>query len=332
VDGGEYFNTVLWTGNATARTITGVGFQPDLVWAKSRSLSYNHRIFDVIRGATKTISSNLTDAESTESQQLTAFNADGFSLGTDNGLNQSSGTYVAWNWKANGAGVSNTDGSITSTVSANPTAGFSVVTYTGTGAAATVGHGLGVAPKMIITKNRSASSGWLTYHSSLGAGAFLSLASTSGSTADTSIWQNTNPSSTVFSVGTAVSQNTNNYVAYCFSEVAGYSAFGSYTGNGSADGPFVFCGFRPAFILMKRTDTTFDWYVYDSKREGYNAANSELYPNDSSAETTGGGGRPFDLLSNGFKFRNSNGGHNASGGTYIFMAFAENPFKNALAR
>ena len=350
VDGGEYFNTVTYSGdNTSPRSITGVGFSPDLVWIKSRSNAVAHRLSDSVRGANKALYSNLTDAEDTDGNNgyTSSFDSDGFTLtagsSNSNGTNGSGYTYVAWNWKANGTGVSNTDGSITSTVSANTTAGFSVVTYTGNGTSgATIGHGLGVAPKMIIVKGRNAVANswasWQVYHSSLPSSAtsFVRLDETAAAyTGFASAWNSTNPTSSVFSVsynaGAGVNGSGDTFVAYCFSEVAGYSKFGSYTGNGSADGPFVFCGFRPRFVMYKRTDSAGDnWNMLDTTRSDVNVADEYLFANSSSAE--GFGATVMDILSNGFKLRFSGAGGNASGGTYIFMAFAEHPFKNTLAR
>ena len=342
---GKYYNAVLWTGTGDSlnRSISGVGFQPDFVWGKRRSDAANHQLYDVVRGAGtgKELSTNITGVEGLVSVlygYLSSFDTDGFSTakGTVNNdlWNVSGSTFVAWNWKANGAGSSNTSGSITSTVSASTISGFSVVTYTGTGANATVGHGLGVAPSMIIVKSRSQVVNWLVWHTSLPtpSTAYLLLNLTDASAnAPTTVWNSTVPTSSVFSLGTNVSVNNSasTYVAYCFAEVAGYSKFGSYTGNGSADGPFVFTGFRPAFVLTKRTDNTGDWQLMDSSRDTYNVANKALFPNYALAESTG---YSKDFLSNGFKIRDSGASLNASGGTYIYMAFASAPLKFSLAR
>jgi hypothetical protein len=340
---GKYMNVALYTGNGgTAQNITGVGFQPDWVWIKSRnSASFSHRLYDAVRGAGKEIYSNDTAAESNVAQSLTAFISDGFSLGTDLNNNQTSTTYAAWNWKANGAGSSNTAGSITSTVSASTTSGFSIVTYTGTGSAGTIGHGLGAAPQMIIVKNRNTSSyGWFVWHTAFGAASNtdyinLNLTDAKGSGGAVSMWNTTMPTSSVFSVGTygGVNGNTNTYVAYCFAPVAGYSAFGSYTGNGSTDGPFVYLGFRPRWVMIKASSTGgagYDWFIYDTARDTYNVCTKDLEANLSLAED--GYSADIDVTSNGFKLRNGNGGTNGSSVTYIYMAFAENPFKYSLAR
>jgi hypothetical protein len=325
----EYFNTVLYTGTGvTSTAITGVGFQPDWLWVKIRSGSDNHVLVDAVRGSNERLFSNLTNAESGSPSTIISFDSNGFTLGTAGAVNGSGSTYVAWNWLANGAGVSNTAGTITSTVSANTTSGFSIVSYTGTGSAgATVGHGLGAVPRMIIVKNRDAADAWQVYHAANTANPetdYLVL-NTNAATADNiNRWNDTLPTSTLFSIGDGVEVNTNteDYIAYCFAEKQGYSKFGSYTGNGSADGTFVYTGFKPSFVMTKRTDSTSDWILFDSKRLGYNGDNKRLYPNQTFVEDTTG----FDLLSNGFKSRSTAAAYNASGGTYIYMAFAENPF------
>jgi hypothetical protein len=332
---GKYFNPVLYTGTGATNSITGVGFQPDWVWIKARSAAYSHRLADSVRGAGKELFSNESVAEATNSANgyVSSFNSDGFSLTSGVGVNGSGTTFVAWNWKANGAGSSNTSGSITSTASASTTSGFSVVTYTGTGANATVGHGLGVAPSFIIVKRRDDGSSWNCYHISLGASQYIQIDGTAGAATNTGVWNNTAPTSTVFSIGTAfagVNASGSTHVAYCFAEVAGYSKFGSYTGNGSADGPFVYTGFRPAFFLVKKSDSGSEsWVVVDNVRNTSNVMNNLLLPNTSGAEVAA---TYIDALSNGFKCRESFSSLNASGGTYIYMAFAQNPFKYSLAR
>ena len=328
----EHFDATTYTGtDGVAGSVTGVGFQPDFVWGKRRSVNASHTLYDAVRGATKEIYSDLTNAEGTNSNGLTAFNSDGFSYGVSSALSQ--GSIVAWCWKANGAGSTNTAGSITSQVSANPTAGFSVVTYTGTGSVATVGHGLGVAPKFIIAKSRNtAGTSWQTYHIATGATDTMYLNSTGATFASSVYWNNTTPTSSVFTLGAGSFVNTAGYtcVAYCWSEIAGYSAFGSYTGNGSTDGPFIFTGFRPKYVMWKRTDSANDWYIIDTSRSPYNNATNPLAANLSSDESSLG--TNIDFLSNGFKPRQTGGHINASGGTYIYMAFAEAPFKYANAR
>jgi hypothetical protein len=340
VNGANFMAATTYTGNAAARSLSNavnnVSFQPDLVWIKSRTPgATNHALFDSSRGVTKYLSSNTTTAETTLAQSLTALNADGFSLGTDTTLvNASANSYVAWQWKAGGAAVSNTQGTITSQVSANTTAGLSIATYTGTGVNATVGHGLGVAPKMVIVKRRAgAVSSWGTWHTSLSGNEYVLLDSVIAKTVLTTLWNSTVPNSNVISVGTDATVNAlaSTYVAYCFAEIAGFSKIGSYTGNGSADGPFVFCGFRPRFVMIKRTDSTGNWILLDTARSTFNAVDINLFADLSNAEANPAGA-PIDTLSNGFKMRTSGLGYNASGGTFIFAAFAEVPSKYALAR
>ena len=329
-DGTEYFNTVLWTGNSSTQAITGVGFQPDFVWGKARSVGYAHNLFDAVRGATKSLVSSSTAAEITLSG-LTSFDSDGFTLGSNLDLNLTTHTYVAWNWKANGSGSANTDGTISSTVSVNAEAGFSIVSYTGSGANATIGHGLGVAPSMMIVKNRDRNASWAIYHGSLGATKVLQFDTNSAFTDSTS-WNNTSPTSSVFTIGTANSVNasTEDIIAYCFAEVEGYSKFGSYTGNGSSTaGTFVSLPFKPAFLIMKKSSGSDNWEMKDNTRDPENPVDSSLFPSAASAESTG---RNIDFLSNGFKHYNANGNTNENGQTYIYMAFAEMPFKYANAR
>jgi hypothetical protein len=349
VKGNTVMDATLWTGDGTTpkSQTNAAGFKPDFVWIKSRSNAYSHNLFDSVRGAgaARSLQSDNTKSESDVAVDtalygyLSAFNSNGFS--TTNGsstpvwVNASGGTYVAWQWQAGqGSTSSNTNGSITSTVSVNASAGFSVVTYTGTAVAGTIGHGLGVAPQLIIVKPRSATittDAWNVYHVSTGNTNFLVLNATDASAAASNRWNNTSPTSSVFSIGTVPSSVAVGYVAYCWTPIAGYSSMGSYTGNGSSDGVFVYLGFRPKFVLAKRTDTSgTNWLLQDSVRGPYNLTENTLYPNLSDAEATGAG--YFDLLSNGFKLRTSGSGLNASGGTYIYICFAENPFRNALAR
>jgi len=324
----DYFNTVLYTGNASSRSITGVNFQPDWVWIKRRSTGDAHYLFDNVRTATKYISSNNTDAEITNANTLTSFDSDGFSLGTVNETNKSGETFVSWNWLASNTTASNTDGSITSTVSANTTSGVSIVKFTGTGSTATVGHGLGVAPDWYVVKRYNGGSGgqWNAYHSSLGATKYMLLNSTSGSFTSGTRWNNTEPTSSVFTVNTSGDVNNSGdlHVAYCFAEKKGFSKFGSYTGNGSTNGPFIYTGFKPAWVIAKRTNSTGSWRTWDNKREGYNGDNAFVYANLSNAEESDG--TLVDLLSNGFKWRGSSADMNGSGSSYIYLAFAENPF------
>jgi hypothetical protein len=332
---GKYFDATTYTGTGSSRSVTNAGgFQPDLVWIKSRSDAYFHQLYDSLRGVNQAVYSNATNAETTEANGLSAFNSNGFQVGTGVGVNENTKSYVAWNWKANGAGSSNTSGTISSTVSANTTAGFSIVTYTGTGANATVGHGLGVAPKMVIVKNRSSAVNWVVGHQNMWPTTpwqYYLIFTTAGTAGPAStIWNNTAPTSTVFSIGTdsGVNTNTSNYVAYCFSEVAGYSAFGSYTGNGSTDGPFVYTGFRPRYVLTKLSSSSgAGWWITDTARDPYNATNDLLQANLANASASG---LPLDILSNGFKIRTSDVGVNTNTATYIYMAFASNPYKYSL--
>ena len=340
-NGATQFAATLATGNNSTQsivnTVNGVSFQPDFVWLKIRSTAENHIAYDSVRGVQQYLSPNLTLVESTLPTGLTSFNSNGFTLGSSNPNYSGSPTFVGWQWKANGTpAVTNTSGSIPSTISANTTAGFSIVTYTGTGANATVGHGLGVAPRMMLFKGRNVVSDWVVYHANIGNTGALILNQTVATSTSINYWNNTSPTSSVFTIGIAGGVNnssSNTYVAYCFSEIAGYSKFGSYTGNGSADGPFVYTGFRPRYIMVKNITTGgagYDWGIWDTSRSPYNVALEELRANLSNAERTNAG-RP-DLLSNGFKMRNSDAYVNASGQTYIYMAFAENPFSYSLAR
>ena len=301
-----HMNTKLYTGNGGTNAITGVGFQPDWTWIKSRNASNNHRNYDAVRGATKIIYQNLTNAEATQSNGLSAFNSDGFTLGDDGNSNSNNATYASWNWKAGGGqGSSNTDGSINTTyTSVNTTAGFSISKYTGTGSNATIGHGLGVAPKMMIVKQLNSTNYWTVYHKSLSANSWVYLNTTDAVASNTAMWNNTEPTSSVFSIGTYTNTNQSGstYIAYCFAEKQGYSKVGgSYTGNGNADGTFVYTGFKPSFILAKRTDATAGWVLFDNKRIGYNGSgNYWLDAQNNEADQTDATGM-FDQLSNGFK-------------------------------
>ena len=325
----EYFNTKLYTGNNTSTSITGVGFQPDLTWFKRRDSSAQHSWFDSVRGVTKQLTSNLTNGDTTISDALTSFDSDGFTLGVDSGnyINFNNATYASWSWLASNTTASNTDGSITSTVSANTTSGFSIVSYTGTGSVATVGHSLGTTPSMIIIKNRSGVADWLVYHKSIGNTGGLYLNSTGVTVTASGFFNNTSPTSSVFTIGTGGTPNNNgsNYIAYCFAEVKGFSKMGSYVGNGNADGTFVYTGFKPAWLLVKQTTgASQNWYLWDNKRDTFNVTDTPLKPDEALAES-GIGAYNIDLLSNGFKFRGTETQINASGQTYIYMAFAEEP-------
>jgi len=327
----DYFETNLHTGTGSTHNITSLDFAPDFVWLKSRTqggTGYNgmHYLFDTIRGATKRVRANDNSAEATSSASLTAFNSDGYTLGTDEIVNKSGDSYVGWSWLGGGTASSNSNGSITSSVSASTTSGFSIVSYTGTGANATVGHGLGVAPKMIHIKNRTTARGWISGHESIGWTKNLYLDGTNAEDTRSDTFNNTSPTSSVFSIGSSVgvNENTDSMIAYCFAEKQGYSKFGSYTGNGSAsDGVFIYTGFKPAFVMVKRTDSTANWQILDNKRNTYNPWNTALFPDTSEPDTTD---YSTDHLSNGFKLRVTTTSRNGSGASYIYMAFAENPF------
>ena len=333
----DYFNTVLYTGNGSARSITGVGFQPDWVWFKNRESAYGHEVYDVVRGTELYLPTQATNADIANAQGLTAFGSDGFSIGTDPGLNQDTKGIVAWNWKA-GTAFSNDAsatgvGSIDSSGSVNTDVGFSIISYTGNGSnGATVAHGLGVSPDMIIAKTRDSAENWQIFHSALGGTKRLYFL-TNAEVDTAEAWNDTNPSATVITLGTSdlINKNTDEYIAYCFASVDGYSKFGSYTGNGNADGPFVYLGFRPAFVIHKRVDAANAWVVFDSKRGAINLNTPHLQPHLASAESDVSS-YGYDFLSNGLKPRTTDASMNASGGTYIYMAFAEQPFKYANAR
>jgi hypothetical protein len=335
-NGSKHMQAVTYTGTGATQTISGLNFQPDLIWIKSRSAATDHKLTDSVRGVTKSLESNTTDAEATDTNGVTAITSTGFTLGSDSVYNNSGATYVAWCWKAGeGTTSSNTAGSQTSTVSVNASAGFSIATFTCTGVNVngTVGHGLGVAPKLIITKSRGSGSNWVVYHSSVSTDVnkFLRLNDTSATVTLSNVWGDALPTSTVFGIrGDVTLAASATAVAYCWSEIEGFSKFGSYTGNGSADGPFVYTGFRPKWIIVKRSDSSgTSWLIIDTSLNPSNNAANYLIADNATAQNTDNG---FDILSNGFKVRNSGSTENASGGTYIYAAFAENPFKNSLAR
>ena len=334
----QYFNTVLYTGNGGSQNITGVGFSPDWVWLKGRNNANNNNLNDKVRGANKQLYSDLQNAETTATTHLTSFDSDGFTLGNDGAVNGSSDTYVSWNWLASGSTASNTNGNITSTVSANTTAGFSIVSYTGTtgGASSTIGHGLGVTPDLVILKPRSYSGAWwwaqkgrsdkvlelqatnteVDPSSSFGGGGLKY------STFTSSVFGGTN--------GTSNDDlwNTNGatYIAYCFAEKKGFSKISSFVGNGSSDGKFIYTGFKPAWVIIKETGGTADWFIFDTKRVGYNGGVYRLKANTSETENTS---NVMDILSNGFKLKVGDGDKNGSSDTYIYMAFAESPLVNS---
>ena len=339
----DYFNATLYTGTGSSLSVTGTGFQPDLVWIKSRSAA-DHALYDAVRGVQKQLESNTQTNETTETTGLTAFGADGFTVGALAQVNTNTATYVAWQWNAGGSTVTNTSGSITSSVRANQTSGFSVVTYTGTGSAATIGHGLGAAPSMIIVKSRTSSvRQWPVYHvanrgttgsiNPQSSYIYLNLTNTAPSSPYSGFWNDTAPTSSFFSVGTdgGTNANTENFVAYCFAAVPGFSAFGSYTGNGSADGPFVYTGFKPRWVMVKATSIDGNWIIWDIARNTTNTMAKMLFPDASAAELDNSGYNN-DFLSNGFKVRGTGGGFNTNAAPYIYAAFAEIPFQFANAR
>jgi len=335
-NGATNFAATLYTGTGATLSVTNTllnaSFQPDFVWFKGISGATNHSLYDSVRGTTRQII--ITNAtETTEATGLTAFNSNGFTVGALANLNTSTATYVAWNWKAsNAAAVTNTAGTITSQVSANPTAGVSVVTYTGTGVNATVGHGLGVAPKLLIVKARNVVNNWPVWHTNITGAQFLLLNATNAVGTAANVWNSTTPTSTVFSVGTNVGTNTaaTTYVAYCFSEIAGFSRFGGYISTGLAEGPFVITGFRPRYIMIKETSVSRGWIVFDTSRSPFNVVDKYLFAETAAAQGTLA---LIDIVSNGFRLKSTNVNVNdAAGNTYIYMAFAENPFQNALAR
>jgi len=339
-DGSTVMDVALYTGNNTSLSVTGLEFSPDFVWLKARSEARSNFLFDVIRGTGEWLKSDGTDPETTDVNTLTSFDTNGFSLGSSSKTNNNTIAYAGWCWDAGSSTVSNTDGSITSSVRANSTAGFSIVSYTGNNAASgTIGHGLGAKPELIIVK-RTGTGGndWGVYHSALGATENIDLNNSSGKSTTNGVWNDTEPTSSVFTVGTFDMVNAaDTYIAYCFAPVEGYSAFGSYLGNGSSDGPMVYTGFRPAFVLIKRaTGSSGNWMMYDNARGSYNLNSAKLAANLIDQENSallGGSTLGLDLLSNGFKNRNDGGAnHNASGSTYIYAAFAEHPFRSARAR
>ena len=332
----QFFNTILYTGNdASNRGITGVNFAPDWVWIKKRNNAAGGVISDTVRGAGKVLYSSETNAEGSESASFVSFDSDGYTISQDAGvgLNVNSHTYVGWNWKAGGSASSNSDGSITSSVSANTTAGFSIVSYTGNGTdGATVGHGL-TSPKLVLIKDRDNSTPWLMYgfpnHPTFATdGDLIKLNLSDALVSNDSTTELSIGSSTVTFVdaGSAINANSAKFIMYCFQEIKGYSKFGSYEGNGNADGTFLHLGFRASFFMCKRTNSSDDWFIFDNKREGYNVDNDELRANTTGTEGTTD---RIDILSNGIKHRNSGSAQNGSGSTYIFMAFAESPFTNS---
>ena len=330
-----YFNTKLTTGTGSTQAVTGLGFQPDFLWGKRRDSTGNNTVFDVVRGITKGLETNSTGAEFTSTDYYDSFDSDGFTISSGAGGcgNGSGQTAVQWCWLASNTTASNTDGSITSTVSANTTSGFSIVSWIGDGTStATIGHSLGVVPSMIILKNRTDVTNWVVKHKSLSSGYNLFLNDTSAvynTTGQGHLADLSSSSTFGFVAGSSGNNQSNgsgdNMIAYCFAEKKGFSKFGSYTGNGSTDGTFVYTGFKPAFVIVKQTDTTNIWGILDNKRDPFNdSTESLLRANASDAENTTY--KEIEFVSNGMKVRSSGTGTNASGGNYIYMCFAENPF------
>ena len=330
-----HFNTVLYTGNGKDdRAVIGTGFQPDWLWYKERSSTSEHRAFDSSRGASKRLEPNNTNTEATDTTNHKSFDSDGFTVGTSGSTNAVGDTYVAWQWKANGGTTTTNDasatgvGTIDSVFQANTTAGFSIVTHTGTGSAGTIAHGLGAVPKWMLIKRRTGTTeNWCNYHASNTSAPATDVffLNSADATADTdSVWNDTDPTSTVFSVkdGGAVNESGGTYVTYLFTPIQGYSKFGGYTGNGNADGTFVYTGFKPAWLMIKRINSSNNWHIHDNKRDTFNVANSPLLANTSDAELTN---TTVDFLSNGFKLRTSVNFANGSE-AYVYFAFAESPF------
>ena len=322
----DYFNTLLYSGDGSSSSArTGVGFQPDWLWFKVRNSTGTHAVFDVVRGTNGTVYRRLlpqdSGAEDTAAGTVLSIDSDGFTLGNDANINQSGETYVSWHWLAQNGTSANSDGSISSTVSVNQTAGFSIVGWTHDGGNSTIGHGLGAAPQVVITKERNNTGSWNCFFNTVGNGFRMILQGTNAKTS-TSLWNSTSPTSTVFSMNDSI---TSTMIAYCFAEKQGYSKFGGYKGNGSSDGTYVYTGFKPALIMTKRYDSSTggSWQMYDNKRIGYNVDNYQMKADKTNAEDTSVG---LDILSNGFKMRNSGNSYSTSGGDYLYMAFAENPF------
>ena len=321
----DYFNTKLYSGTGAIQTVSGVGFEPSWIWTKSRTNLGNNQVTDQVRGLTKYIRTNANNAEDTKTNAVTAVNSDGFVLGADssNDINASGQTYASWNWKANGQGSANTDGSINTTyTSVDTTSGFSISTYTGTGSAGTIGHGLGAIPSVVLVKKTSAAEDWVMYHKSLGNGKNMRFNTNEVADTSSAPWNATTPTSSAFSVGASTLTNgsSTNYIAYCFAEVQGFSKMGSYTGNANVDGGFIYTGFKPAWVLIKNTAANESWFLYDNKR-GYNGSMAALFPNETAADAFANN---IDLLSNGFKLKTAGAILN-SNATFIYTAFAAAP-------
>jgi len=331
----DYFETILYTGNGSSLEVNGLDFSPDWVWIKKRSNASNSMVYDSVRGIKKHLHTNTDDVEVSEASDdigLNSFDSDGFTVKVNGNTNTNNHTYASWNWKAETAFTNDASstgvGNLDSAGSANDTAGFSIISYTGTGSIGTVAHGLGAVPKMILFKNRSRASTWLVYHEAIGNthNLYLDATNEKGDRADT--FNDTEPTSSVFTVGNEAECNTNdgNHIAYCFANKKGYLKVGSYTGNGNADGPFVYTGFRPAFLMYKNTTTADSYFLHDNRRQGYNDQNELLFADITQAESTVDRIR---FCANGFKTLDSDKGVNKSGDTYVYMAIAEAPLVNS---
>jgi hypothetical protein len=323
-----HFNTKLTTGTGSSQAVTGLGFQPDWIWGKRRDSTGHHSLFDVVRGITKGLEANSAAGQFTSSDYYSSFDSDGFTIAAGSGGagNGSSQTAAQWCWKAgNSAGSANSDGATATTVSANQTAGFSIVKHTGTGSATTLGHGLNAVPKMIFSKNLADSASWVVYHQGIGNTHYMSL-NNDGGTSDNTMWNDTTPTSSVFSIGNHNNNNdsSDEIIHYVFAEKKGYSKFGTYKGNGDANGTFIYTGFKPAFILLKDSTSVVSWTIYDDQRSssGNNPTDKIFHPNNSNAENTAD---DIDIVSNGFKCRTSVAGTNKNNATFIYMAFAAEP-------
>ena len=315
----DHFNTKTYTGTGAAQSLTGVGFQPDWTWIKPRSYADNHVLFDAVRGVDKRLIANTNAAQGTVANMITAFDSDGISIGDNDNVSRNSETLVAWNWKGAGSTASNSNGSVTSTVSANTTAGFSICKFTFPSSGNfTFGHGLGVAPKMFILKGITATANWQVYNEQRGNTYNTQMNYDSASSSAANWWGSTSPTNTVCTVGADLVESGQDGIAYCFAEKRGYSKFGTYTGNGNADGVFVYTGFKPAWVMIKRSDNSSNWHMQDSARIGYNTNNYRVYADVTDAETSSG---IMDFVSNGFKFRST--AMNTSSGTFIYMAFGQ---------
>ena len=329
----KFFNVITYTGNGTSNSVTGVGFKPDLVWVKWRHGTYNHTLGNTTRGTGKYVQADAETAEASDAQSFTAFGSDGFTYGTELSGNQNTYPMISWNWKANGGTTTTNDasatgvGSIDSVYQVDTTAGFSIVTYTGSGSLGTLAHGLGAVPKFMMIKNRSDSGTTFAVYAGAAGNGFLEIDNDAAYNSGTWAFNNTDPTSTVFTVNSGLSTSSKNFVAYLWTEIEGFSRFGSYEGNGNADGMFVYTGFRPAWIMTKSVDSTSAWNIFDDQREGYNVDNDTLEANSTAAEATTD---MIDILSNGFKFRIATDPNVAE--TYVYAAFARNPFKYATAR